>query len=153
MGLRELVSDNRSLSPLEEPAGMSCPLISRSFWFWGSEGPKVDATQLSARKDLSLFLRRGQLLHGAKTQEDEGSGGKGRRDGKIEGICIGDCDSLPPPTHTHWSSRKTGAWITESLGEGNQTCWGVREDHTAPSTEGGSRRSGAAIFAEQCGNR
>lgn len=100
MGLRELVSDNRSLSPLEEPAGMSCPLISRSFWFWGSEGPKVDATQLSARKDLSLFLRRGQLLHGAKTQEDEGSGGKGRRDGKIEGICIGDCDSLPPPPHT-----------------------------------------------------
>lgn len=114
-------------------------------------GP-TDPSELSARKDLSLFLRRGQLLHGAKTQEDEGSGGKGRRDGKIERICIGDCDSLPPHT-PYWSSRKTGARITESLGEGNQTCWGVREDHTAPSTEGGSRRSGAAIFAEQCGNR
>lgn len=109
----------------------------------------LKSSELSARKDLSLFPRCGQLLHGAKTQEDEGSGGKGSGDGKIVGICIGDCDSLPPS----WSTRMTGARITESLGEGNQTCWSVREDHTALSTEGGSRRSGVAIFAEQCGNR
>lgn len=110
----------------------------------------LKSSELSARKDLSLFLRCVQLLHRAKTQEDEGSRGKEREDGKIEGICIGDCDSPPPLS---WSTRMTGARITESLGEGNQTCWSVREDHTALSTEGGSRRSGAAIFAEQCGNR
>lgn len=57
----------------------------------------LNSSELSARRDLSLFLRRGQLLHEAKTQEDEGSGGQGRRDGKIEGICIGDCDTPPHP--------------------------------------------------------
>lgn len=138
-GLRELISDNCNLSPWTT-SGSILPCDTTNFRFSGvcrAQGRWHPSPRYCQQGRTFLFS-----LVWPKLKRMWGGGRQ------IEGVCIGDCERAL----LYWSTRTTAARIIQSLGEGSCACRSSGRIKRAIN-RGRRSRSGAAVFAEQCGNR